>query len=52
MEWKVPEVLECYWPGGVFGVDRECRPCLYQLSKQFDTQGSIAVIYAVRGVDI
>ena len=28
-----------YYPGGVYGVDKEGHPILYQLSKDFDPKG-------------
>ena len=39
LDWKPPEVLLKYWPGGIYGVDKDGHPILYQLSKGFDAQG-------------
>ncbi|KAI0240332.1 SEC14-like protein 2 [Lamellibrachia satsuma] len=41
LDWKPPEVLVKYWPGGIYGCDKDGHPILYQLSKGFDAQGII-----------
>ena len=40
-DWDPPEVLKNYYPGGIFGVDKEGHPILYQLSKDFDPKGRV-----------
>ncbi|ELT92854.1 hypothetical protein CAPTEDRAFT_220522 [Capitella teleta] len=36
--WTPPEALAKHWPGGLFGHDREGRPILWQLCKNFETR--------------
>lgn len=37
--WEPSEVMRKYWPGGVFGHDKQGHPILWQLSKDFDAKG-------------
>jgi len=39
LKWDPPEVLKKYWPGGIFGFDRQGHPILWQLSNNFDARG-------------
>ena len=50
-DWTPPEVFLKYWPGGIYGVDKQGHPILYQLSNGFDAQGMCICCYVAPQYD-
>ena len=42
LDWKVPEVLEKYYPGGLYGEDREGYPIWIDSLGTVDLKGDTA----------